>query len=76
MNSLPVGGMITRIACGSTVRRIVIHHDMPSAVDASVWPSGTERDPGADDLGHVRGLVEAQTEDRQDEGIDRFCMLR
>ena len=35
MTSLPVGGMITRIACGSTVRRIVIPHDMPSAVDAS-----------------------------------------
>lgn len=25
---------------GSMVRRIVIHHDMPSAVDASVRPSG------------------------------------
>ena len=42
INSLPVGGMITRIACGSTVRRIVIPHDMPKAVDASVCPSGTD----------------------------------
>src|ERR1700687_4972335 len=45
MTSLPVGGMITRIACGSTVRRIVIDQDMPSAVDASDWPSGTELMP-------------------------------
>ena len=45
MTSLPVGGMITRIACGSTVRRIVIPHDMPSAVDASDCPSGTELIP-------------------------------
>ena len=45
MSSLPVGGIITRIACGSTVRRIVIHHDIPSAVDASVCPSGTELIP-------------------------------
>ena len=45
MTSLPVGGMITRIACGSTVRRIAIPHDMPSAVDASSWPSGTELIP-------------------------------
>ena len=36
MTSLPVGGMITRIACGSTVRRIVSDHDMPRAVEASV----------------------------------------
>ena len=35
MNSLPVGGMITRIACGRTVRRMVMIHDMPSAVEAS-----------------------------------------
>ena len=45
MNSLPVGGMITRIACGKTVRRMVISHDMPSAVDASDCPSGTELMP-------------------------------
>ena len=45
MNSLPVGGMITRIACGSTVLRIVSNHDIPSAVEASVCPSGTELMP-------------------------------
>ena len=41
MNSLPVGGMMMRIAWGSTVRRIVIHQPMPSALEASTWPSGT-----------------------------------
>src|SRR6476469_9377252 len=45
MTSLPVGGMMTRIACGSTVRRIVSPHDMPSAVAASVWPSPTDEIP-------------------------------
>src|ERR1700754_1744332 len=45
MTSLPVGGMITRIAWGTTVRRIVIPHDMPNAVEASDWPSGTELIP-------------------------------
>jgi len=45
MNSFPVGGMITRIACGNTVRRMVSNQDMPSAVDASDWPSGTELMP-------------------------------
>ena len=36
ISSLPVGGMMTRMACGSTVRRMPIHHDMPRAVEASV----------------------------------------
>ena len=43
--SLPVGGTITRIACGSTIRRSVCMRDRPSAVAASVWPSGTDRMP-------------------------------
>ena len=34
--SLPLGGMITRIACGSTIRRIVRSRVMPSACAASV----------------------------------------
>ena len=41
--SLPVGGMITRIACGRTMRRIVSPRPMPSAAAASVWPSSTDR---------------------------------
>ncbi|CAM5612777.1 hypothetical protein SCALM49S_09220 [Streptomyces californicus] len=42
MNSLPVGGMITRSACGRTTRRMVFAWVMPSACDASVWPSSTD----------------------------------
>ena len=34
--SLPVGGMITRIACGSTIRRSVCRRLMPSDWAASV----------------------------------------
>ncbi len=45
MVSLPVGGMITLIACGSTMRRIVWARVMPSALAASVWPSSTEMIP-------------------------------
>jgi hypothetical protein len=43
--SLPVGGMITRRACGSTIRRSVTARVMPSALAASLCPSSTERMP-------------------------------
>lgn len=42
MVSLPVGGMITRIAWGSTIRRSAVVWLMPSAWAASVWPSSTD----------------------------------
>ena len=45
ISSLPVGGMMMRIACGSTVRRMVMPQPMPSALEASSWPSGTEEMP-------------------------------
>lgn len=45
MTSLPVGGMITRIDCGITMRRIVWAQDMPSAVEASLWTGSTESMP-------------------------------
>src|SRR3954471_13746466 len=45
MNSLPVGGMITRMAWGSTIRRMVMSEGMPNAWAASTWPSSTERMP-------------------------------
>src|SRR4051812_511273 len=64
--SLPVGGVMTRIACGSTMRRIVCSRVMPSDCAASVWPSSTEMMP-AHDLGHVGALVEPQREDGGDE---------
>ncbi len=45
MNSLPVGGRITRIACGSTIRRMICRRLRPSDAAASVCPSGTEMIP-------------------------------
>ena len=42
MNSLPVGGMITLTACGSTMRRIVCARVMPSACAASTCPCPTD----------------------------------
>ncbi len=45
MVSLPMGGMMTRMAWGSTMRRMVASRVMPSALAASVWPSSTERMP-------------------------------
>ena len=45
MVSLPNVGMMTRMACGSTMRRIVSDGDMPSDEAASVWPASTEMMP-------------------------------
>ncbi len=45
MVSLPMVGMITRIACGSTMRRVMSSGDMPSEEAASVWPASTEMMP-------------------------------
>src|SRR4051794_7221954 len=42
MVSLPVGGMITRIAWGSTIRRMVVPRLMPRALAASAWPGSTD----------------------------------
>src|SRR5438067_1959877 len=43
--SFPVGGMITRIAWGSTMRCITSRRSMPRAWAASVWPCSTEMIP-------------------------------
>ena len=40
--SLPVGGTITRMACGSTIRRSVWPRLRPSAAAASVWPGSID----------------------------------
>ena len=45
MVSLPVGGMITRMACGNMIRRRVMARVMPSAWAASLWPCSTDRMP-------------------------------
>ena len=39
------GGSTMRIACGSTTKRRISGHVMPSACDASVCPRGTARMP-------------------------------
>ena len=60
--SLPVGGTMTRIACGSTIRRSTWPRDRPSA-DRRLGLARVDRlDAGPDDLGHVRGLGQAQRE--------------
>ena len=39
------GGMMTRIACGTTTRRSVVPERKPSACAASVWPVETASTP-------------------------------
>ena len=39
------GGMMTRIACGTTTSRSVAPARRPSACAASVWPADTDRMP-------------------------------
>ena len=39
--SLPVGGTMTRMACGSTMRRMIWPRLMPRAPAASVCPGST-----------------------------------
>ena len=60
--SLPVGGTITRIACGSTIRRMRLARRHAERLAASVWPVVDRQDAGPHDLGHVRGLVQAEAE--------------
>ena len=69
--SLPVGGMITRIACGSTIRRIVCRRVMPSDAGRVGLALVDRDDPGADDLRHVGALVEPEPEDRGCERRDQ-----
>ncbi len=45
MISLPVGGMMSRMACGSTTRRSVCSRRIPTDWAASTWPSSTEMMP-------------------------------
>ena len=62
MISLPVGGMITRSACGRITRRIVWARVRPSDAPASRWPGSTLMMPGADDLGHVGAFTQTEAE--------------
>ena len=45
MNSLPVGGMMIRTACGRITRRRILGRVIPSARPASSWPGSTESRP-------------------------------
>ena len=45
ITSLPVGGMTTRIACGSTTRRISCPVRHPDRAAGVVWPLSTDRMP-------------------------------
>src|SRR5437867_3593530 len=45
MNSLPVGGITTRTACGTITRRRIWRRDMPSARPATSCPGSTQNGP-------------------------------
>ena len=67
MTSLPVGGMITRIACGSTTRVIVCHQPRPERGRGLVLPLVDREQSSAHDLGHVGRLVQGEADDRERE---------
>ena len=64
MTSLPVGGTITRIACGSTIaaQRLAVAH--AQRVRRLGLALVDRLEAGAADLRHVRGLVEAEAQQR------------
>ena len=76
ITSLPVGGMITRIACGSTIRRIVWIRDMPSDCAASDCPSATEMMPARTISAMYAASLRRDAEDRRDEGRDQRVAVR
>ena len=63
--SLPVGGMITRIAWGSTIRAHRLQARHAERLRRVGLALVDRDDPGADDLGHVGALVEPEPEDRR-----------
>ena len=65
--SLPVGGTITRIACGSTIRRSVWPRVRPSACGGLGLARVDRLDAGPDDLGHVGRLGQRQRQHAGDE---------
>ena len=60
MVSLPVGGTMTRMACGSTTRRIALPLLMPEGAGGLALARVDREDAGAGDLGHVGRLGEAR----------------
>ena len=62
MNSFPVGGMITRRACGRMTRRIFVAVRHPEHLGGLRLPVPDGLDARAKDLGHVRPVVETERE--------------
>ena len=65
MNSLPIGGIAIRIACGTTTRRMMLRRDMPSARPASSWPGSTDMRPARMISEMIGGLVQRQRDPRR-----------
>ena len=70
--SLPVGGMMTRIAWGSTILRITANARHAERLRRLGLAVIDRDDAGANDLRHVRSLIEAEAEDGGEERGDRF----
>ena len=45
ITSLPVGGMMIFMACGTTTNRMVCPQDIAKALEASSWPRSTDNSP-------------------------------
>ena len=63
LNSLPSGGMMKRVACGRTTRHIATRCGMPKRLGRLHLTLVDRVDSRADDLAHVRTLVETERED-------------
>ena len=62
MVSLPVGGMMMRMAWGRTIRRMVWTLGHPERLGGLGLALVDRDDAGPDDLGHVGALVEAEAQ--------------
>ena len=77
MVSLPVGGTMTRIACGSTMRRIVLAAGHAERLGGLGLAAVDREDAGARDLGHVGGLGQPEAEDADpDRGAAEMLVVR
>ena len=71
MNSFPVGGMITRVACGRTIRPHALRVAHPQGVGRFGLTVPDRLDPGSEDLRHVRPVVQPESDDARLEGRER-----
>ena len=63
MNSLPIAGMTIRMACGRTIRRMIVPLGHAQRLGGLALAARHGLDAGAEDLGHVRAVVEAEGDD-------------